>query len=241
MKENQKVLGVIGGMGPLATQLFYKMVIENTQAHKDQDHINMIILNHASMPDRTQAILNDALPDLLDRLEKDAGLLEHAGADFLVIPCNTCHVLASELQEKTNIRMIHMIESAVEYVQQIHGAGARVGIMATDGTVKMGLYQSACTQKGLEPVLPSPENQKRVMKIIYEGIKDQGDIDYDDFEAVESELRDAGCCCVIMACTELSCFKEMYSLSDYFIDAMEVTAKRAIVLCGREVRKEKHD
>ena len=61
MKDGRKAIGVIGGMGPLATQLFYKMVIEKTDAHTDQEHINMVILNHATMPDRTDAILNDKL------------------------------------------------------------------------------------------------------------------------------------------------------------------------------------
>lgn len=241
MKDNEKVLGVIGGMGPLATQLFYKMVIENTQAHKDQDHINMVILNHASMPDRTQAILNGNLPDLLQRLETDAGILEYAGADYLVIPCNTCHVLVPELQKKTTVKVINMIETTVDHVRAIYGESAKVGIMATDGTVKMGLYQKACRERNLEPVVPSADCQKLVMKIIYEGIKDEGDIDYDEFKQVENELREAGCDCVIMACTELSCFKEMYNLSDYFVDAMGIMAETAIVLCDREVRKERHD
>lgn len=241
MKDNQKVLGVVGGMGPLATQLFYKMIIENTQAHKDQDHINMIILNHASMPDRTQAIMNGNLPDLLQRLETDTGILEHAGADYLVIPCNTCHVLAPEIQQQTAVKMINMIETAADYVAEKYGKQAKVGIMATDGTIKMGMYQKACRARNLEPVIPTAESQKLVMKIIYEGIKDEGEIDYSDFETVERELRDAGCDCVIMACTELSCFKEMYKLPDYFVDAMEVTAKKAITLCGRKIREEKND
>ncbi|MCQ4636008.1 amino acid racemase [Anaerovorax odorimutans] len=237
MKDKNKVLGVIGGMGPLATQLFYKMMIENTQAHRDQEHINMVILNHATMPDRTQAIMDDELDDLLTRLTEDAETLEKSGADYIAIPCNTCHVLIDELQEKTSLPLVNMIKAAARQIEETHGKGARVGIMATDGTVKMGLYQKECEARGLVPIIPSPENQKRVMKIIYDGIKDGGPIDYDDFETVETEFRDQECDCVIMACTELSCFKEQYELSDYFVDAMEAMAKEAIVLCDKKLRR----
>lgn len=237
MKDKNKVLGVIGGMGPLATQLFYKMMIENTEAHRDQEHINMVILNHATMPDRTEAILNDRLDDLLGRLTEDAQALEKSGADYIAIPCNTCHVLIDELQEKTSLPIVNMIKAAVSQILSVHGKGAKVGIMATDGTIHMGLYQKECEKQGLIPLIPSPENQKLVMKIIYDGVKDGGPIDYGDFEAIESEFRGQECDCVIMACTELSCFKEEYQLSDYFVDAMEAMAKEAILRCDKTLRR----
>lgn len=237
MKDNSKVLGVIGGMGPLATQLFYKMVIEHTDARKDQEHINMVILNHATMPDRTEAIIEGRLDELLERLKEDADILEKSGADYIAIPCNTCHVLIDELQAQTSLPVINMIQAAVREVLQSHGKGARAGIMATDGTIKTGLYQKECEARGIIPLKPSPENQKLVMKIIYDGVKDGSPIDYDDFEKVEQELRELGCDCVIMACTELSYFKEQYQLSDYFVDPMGAMATEAIKLCHKKLRR----
>lgn len=239
MKDSKKALGVIGGMGPLATQLFYKMVIENTEAHTDQEHINMVILNHATMPDRTTAIMNDELDDLLKRLTEDATLLENWGADYIAIPCNTCHVLIDELQQKTDIPIINMIKAAVNKIRKVYGEGVRVGIMATDGTVKMGLYQKECKAQGLIPVIPDPDNQKLVMKIIYDGIKDGGPIDYADFEEIQEQFQQEKCSCVIMACTELSCFKEQYQLSDYYVDAMEEMVEEAILLCDKQLRRTK--
>lgn len=239
MKDGKKALGVIGGMGPLATQLFYKMVIENTEAHTDQEHINMVILNHATMPDRTQAIMNDTLEDLMERLTDDAAVLEKFGADYIAIPCNTCHVLIDRLQEKTHIPIINMIKATVKKVRETYGEGARVGIMATDGTVKMGLYQKECLAQGLVPVIPDADNQKRVMKIIYDGVKDGGPIDYADFEAIEAQFREEHCDCAVMACTELSCFKEQYQLSDYYVDAMGEMAAEAILLCDKQLRSNK--
>src|SRR5665254_17860 len=90
MKENnEKLLGVMGGMRPLATQLFYRMIIEKTDAHCDQDHLNMIILNHASMPDRTKAILKNDAEQLYAKLLTHAKSLEELGVDYLAIPCHT--------------------------------------------------------------------------------------------------------------------------------------------------------
>ncbi len=236
MKDGKKALGVIGGMGPLATQLFYKMVIEKTDAHSDQEHINMVILNHATMPDRTEAILNDTLEDLMHRLEDDISVLEKFGADYIVIPCNTFHVLMDHLQTVTHIPIINMIKETVKKIVSVYGKGARVGIMATDGTITWGLYQKECQENGLIPVIPNEENQKRIMKIIYEGIKEGGHVDYADFESIEKQFHDEKCDCVILACTELSCFKEEYDLPDYYVDAMGEMAEAAILMCGKKLR-----
>lgn len=239
MKDNKKALGVIGGMGPLATQLFYKMVIEKTDAHSDQEHINMVILNHATMPDRTEAILNDKLEDLMHRLEDDAAVLEKFGADYIVIPCNTCHVLVDHLQSVTHIPIINMIKETVKKIVAIYGKGARIGIMATDGTIRWGLYQKECEENGLIPVIPNEENQKLVMKIIYDGVKDGGHVDYADFESIEKQFHDEKCDCVILACTELSCFKEEYDLPDYYVDAMGAMAEAAVLMCDKNLRSNK--
>lgn len=237
MKDEAKVLGVIGGMGPLASQLFYKMIIQDTDAKQDQDHINMILLSHATMPDRTEAILTDRTEELLSRLTEDLKILEQSGADYVAIPCNTCHVLLQQLQQRTRLPIINMIQVTAEHISRTLGAGTRVGIMATDGTIEQGLYQKECEKQGLIPLIPSPESQRLTMKIIYEGVKKGEPVDYDDFETVERELREQGCGCIIMACTELSCFKEDCELSDFFVDAMEQMAKRAIVLCGKTLRR----
>src|SRR5665647_2961848 len=98
MKENkEKLLGVIGGMGPLATQLFYRMIIEKNDAHFDQHHLNMIILKHASMPDRTKAILKDDTEELYAKQLADAKALEELGVDFIAIPCNTSHYFVDSI------------------------------------------------------------------------------------------------------------------------------------------------
>ncbi len=228
-----KVLGVIGGMGPLATDLFYRMTIEHTAAGRDQDHIDMIILSHASMPDRTEAILSGHGNEVRDRLIADAQLLERSGADYIAIPCNTSHNWIREISAGVGIPVIDMVATAADTAAK--KGLRRVGVLATDGTVRMGLYQKACAERGVDAYVPTEAVQALVMKIIYEGIKSAGEIDFNDFKAIERELTENGCEGAIMACTELSCFKSMYNLTDYYIDAMEETVKKAIVACGKKL------
>lgn len=234
-ERNDKVLGVIGGMGPLATQLFYRQVIDRTVAWRDQDHIDMILLNHATMPDRTAAILSGKTEELFALLLTDAKKLEALGAVAIAIPCNTSHYFVPRLQEQLSIPIIHMIREAAKEVAS-RGKAERVGILATDGTIQSGMYQKACREAGLTPVVPTGEKQALVMKIIYDGVKNGGTIDYNDFIAVEGDLAAQGCQAAILACTELSCFKEMYHLPNYYVDAMEVLAVRSIEACGKRVK-----
>jgi aspartate racemase len=236
--KEDKVLGIVGGMGPLATQLFYKMLIDMTDAKKDQDHIDMIMLSHASMPDRTETIMSGKTQVLYDKLLEDVKRLEANGATAIAIPCNTSHMVMDRLQEQINIPLINMIRETAASIKQNRPEVKRVGILATDGTISGGLYQKACVEEGLEPFVPSKDTQALVMKIIYEGIKEGSPIDYNDFIRVQGELAANGCEAAIMGCTELSCVKDIYALPDYFIDAMEVLSARSITLCGRKVKQE---
>lgn len=232
-EENGKILGVIGGMGPMATQLFYRMVIDSTDAKCDQDHINMIILNHATMPDRTTAIINGTVDRVLDKLAADAQYLVDGGATCIAIPCNTTHAVMDRLQERVSIPIINMVRSTAEHVSKMQGESSKVGIMATSGTIKMELYQNSCREFGLEPVIPSPEKQELVMKMIYDGVKNGGPVSFRDFEAVSGELQDKGARRIILGCTELSVIREMFSLRDFYVDAMQVLTDRAIEMCKR--------
>jgi aspartate racemase len=130
-----------------------------------------------------------------------------------------------------------MIRETVKSIKERRAGIKRVGILATDGTIASDLYQKACTEAGIQPFVPSETGQRLVMKIIYEGVKGGNPIDYNDFIKIEGELAANGCEAAIMACTELSCFKEMYRLPDYYIDAMEVLAAKSIQVCGRKLKE----
>ncbi|MDF3000972.1 MAG: amino acid racemase [Bacillota bacterium] len=236
--EEKKVLGVLGGMGPLATQLFYKMIIEKTDARCDQEHLDMLILSHATMPDRTKAIMEGRTEELFQLLRKDVMTLEANGAGVIAIPCNTSHVLADRLQEVISVPIIHMIRETAAYLARLFPQKDRkVGILATDGTINIGLYQKELQKSGLIPVVPSEKSQKLVMKLIYDGIKNGGEIDFADFLTIQEELKNEACDAAILACTELSCFKEQYKLPPYYIDAMDILTERSILSCGGNIKE----
>src|SRR5690606_31259272 len=125
-------LGVIGGMGPKATSVFFEKIVNRTVAHKDQDHLNMVILNHATLPDRTNAILTNTGETFINAVKSDFKLLEAAGVANIAIPCNTSHYFYEELQKLTTIPIINMVEETIKEIHEKHGEGTKVGILATD-------------------------------------------------------------------------------------------------------------
>jgi aspartate racemase len=235
--QDLKRIGVLGGMGPLATQFFYGMIIANTDAKRDQDHVDMIILNHASMPDRTEALLSGDTKALYSKLLEDCVFLEKSGVSHIVIPCNTAHFFLDKLQAEIKTPIINMIREVVKDVKEAKGEGIKAGILATDGTIKLGVYQTEMEREGLIPVIPSEDNQRRVMKIIYDGIKSGGEIELEDFREIEREMIAKGCEYVIMGCTELSCLMSIYNLSQvFYIDAMKTLALKTITAAGKQIK-----
>lgn len=141
-------LGIIGGMGPLATQLLYKEITERTDASCDQEHIDMIILSHAKMPDRTEAIRSGNTDEIKRLLLNDAKFLEKNGMGAIAIPCNTSHYFWDYLQENVNIPIIHMVRETVRSVAA--GGKKKIGVLATDGTVCTGIYKKECEKAGVQ-------------------------------------------------------------------------------------------
>ena len=227
-------LGVLGGMGPQATQVFYQFVLDRTDAARDQDHLPALILSDTGIPDRTAAILSGDTEGLYRRLLADARMLERCGCTVLAIPCNTSHYFVDELQKGVGVPIVHMIrETAAALAAQ---GKRRPGILGTDGTIRTGLYQKECAAQGLEAVAPGPEAQKLVMSIIYDEIKQGEKGSRDKFAQIDRAIRKAGCDCAILACTELSVFATYHPLPSFYLDAMMVMAERAVEACGYPLR-----
>lgn len=228
-------IGIIGGMGPMASQLFYKMVTEHTAAERDQDHINLILLSDASMPDRTAAILSGQYDGPYEQLLSDARMLEQCGCTAIAITCNTAHFFADMIADKIGIPILHMIrETAATLAGRC--PGGVIGVMATDGTVQTGLYQKALTERGLTPWTPPADIQKEVMHQIYDRVKKGLPWDQESWGRIEAAYRQAGCAAVVLACTELSVIKADEGLEDWYVDPMETLARKVIETAGKTYR-----
>ena len=231
---SEQRLGILGGMGPQATQDFYQRILDRTDASCDQEHLPTLIWSDTSMPDRTAAILGGDAEGCYRRLLDGARLLERGGCTALAIPCNTSHFFADRLQEQLSVPIIHMPRRAVAQARQ--EGWHKVGILATDGTVQTGVYQKECAAFGLVAAPPEPAVQRLVMSIIYEEIKRGERGSREKFAQIDRALASMGCDCAILGCTELSVFRSYHSLPPFYVDAMEVLAELAVVRCGKQLR-----
>lgn len=229
------LLGIIGGMGPAATDLLYRRIIDRTDAQCDQDHLDMIILNHASIPDRTAAILGGNTREVEEKLVADAKFLEKSGAGAIAIPCNTSHYFYDAIAGGVNIPVINMVRETVRYVKET--GRKKVCVLATDGTIAAGVYEKEIKNAGMEYFCPSGEIQKTVMHIIYDQIKKGFDGSGEDFRKIHRCIKENGCDGAILACTELSVFRAAADLSDFYTDALEILCERAILSCGKKLRE----
>lgn len=228
-------LGILGGMGPQATQVFYQRILDMTDASCDQQHLPALILSDTSMPDRTAAILGGDAEGCFRQLLADAQELARCGCTALAIPCNTSHYFADRLQEHLDIPLINMIRETVRAAARM--GLKRLGILGTDGTVRTGIYQTECAALGIEAVSPTPETQAVVMSIIYDEIKRGETGSREKFAVIDNELRERGCDGAVLACTELSVYRAYHDLPPFYLDAMDVLAERCITACGYPVRR----
>lgn len=169
MLEN--AVGVIGGVGPMATVCFCELVLSMTYAERDQDHVNMIVLNHAAIPDRTAFICGASDDSPLPYMIADAKSLEKAGARFIVIPCNTAHYFFDEIAASVSVPVLNIVrETVLEAKRRIKGL-EKLGVLATDGTLLTKSYELAANEQNIECVTPDEDVQRQVMSLVYDDVK----------------------------------------------------------------------
>ena len=227
----KNAMGVIGGMGSMASEVFYRMVIARTPAACDQEHINMILLNHADMPDRTAAIKAGDDSEMAQKvqrlLKEDALFLQQAGCRAFVVTCNTAHYFVHRFEKELQIPCISMIRAAAEELSE-RFPGGRIAVLGTDGTLSTGLYQDALAQRGLHGEGLDAAGQAAVMGLIYDCVKAGKPADPALLKLVEDRALGGGYDAALLACTELSVLKEDGVFSDFFVDAMDVLARRFV-------------
>ncbi len=229
-------LGVIGGLGPMATAYYLELVIRMTNVGRDQDHPEIIVMNIPSIPDRTAYILGKSSENPLEPMI-DLGLqMKGLGAEVIATPCVTAHYFHEELQKGIGLPVIHVIRRTAQLLQQ---AGVqRVGLMATDGTVQSRIFQQQIEELGMELVLPDAKGQRGVMALIYDQVKAGLSPDMDLFESIRNQLHSSGAEVVILGCTELSLLKKSRDLGDGILDVLDVLAKESVLACGKPVKPE---
>lgn len=230
-------VGILGGIGPMATVYFMRRVLDLTDAARDQDHVDMLVWNHASIPDRTAYLLGDSPDSPGPVMAEDARQLERAGARFIAVPCNTAVAFQDEIASAVDIPVIDIVEETVAAARAAVPGLTAVGILATDGTLRAGTYHRTAQAAGLTPVVPDDFVQKDVMSMIYDGVKAGMPVERERFDAAVAHLRAKGAGAVMLACTELSILRTDLGVDDSdVVDSLDALAARTVTMAGGRLR-----
>lgn len=230
---SQKIIGIIGGMGPLASCDLHRKIIMNTKASRDSDHIHVIIDSNTKIPDRTEAILYHG-ENPLQMLIESARKLEQMGAEIIIIACSTSHFFIDEIRASIHCEVISIIETVFEEVKRKKLQS--ISLFATEGATKAGIYQRVFKEGNLRLRVSDDEEQRIVTDVIYNGVK-EGNYEYDGtaFQNLIIKQSLEGEQAFILGCTELPIAVSLYHINGNFIDPSLCLARAVIVRAGGEV------
>lgn len=232
MMNNYKI-GVIGGLGPLATAKFLCRVIDLTDAHNDQENVDMVILNHSSVPDRTEYLLDNNKENPLPYLINDAKILENIGCKFIAMPCNTAHAFLDDIKKNINIEIINMVEETIFECNNKNMK--KVGLMATRGTINTHIFDK---HSNLELFKPNHNIQEKIDEFIFDRVKKNISVSLNEFNDILNYFYENNCDGIILGCTELSVIKEDLKIrNERIVDTIDVLARKAIKLSGKKLKQ----
>ncbi|UTR11803.1 amino acid racemase [Evansella sp. LMS18] len=225
---SQKVIGILGGMGPAATGELFNRIVNNTVAKTDQEHVNMVVINDPQIPDRTKYILGHGpspIPRLLNNIKK----LYYAGAEVVIMPCMTAHSFIDELNNESPIPIVNAVKLLDQHLDSNFPKTEKIGLLATTGSVRSEVY-SRFISKNI--IVPDYMDQERLMETIYgeNGIK-AGNVSPEktnEILRIIDRLREKGIQSVIAGCTELSLVLDENTVNLPILDPVMLLAKEAV-------------
>ncbi len=240
-------IGLIGGLGPAATVDLYDKIVRQTPAKNDQEHFKLVVEQNPQIPDRTAHLLGDGVDPTL-AMYGCARRLQQSGCDAVIIPCNTAHAFIPYLERHLDIPFINMQIATMQEIKAKFGDKARIGLLATSGTVKTGIYSEKAKAMDIPLFVPDEENQKKVMDAIYgpKGAKagfTDGQCHDDLCAAADYLVRTYDCNCLILGCTELPLI--LHECDDFecggkvvsVIDPTSALARKVVATAEESYRK----
>ena len=233
----KKTIGILGGMGPLATADLFRKITCLTKAGCDNDHIRVYIDSNSAIADRTAAILHggkDPVPEMTSALRH----LEACGADCIIMPCNTAHYFLPQLQAKTETPFISML-AATAKACAAQFPGKTAAVLGTKGTLATGLYDHALEAEHVPFLLPEEPERDELMRLIYDVVKASKPLmpEAEAWQRLLDGLRARGADYFILGCTELPILADTLPAAGPFVDPTAELAKAAIRFCGYEVQE----
>jgi aspartate racemase len=230
-----KRLGVLGGMGPAASAEFIVRLIQQTPATRDQDHIPFVLWNNPQIPDRSTSMRNGddkPLPYLIEGIQA----LKYSGCDLIVIPCNTAHFWFHELS-KLNVKIVHIVDSVADSLRDVNVINSTIGVIGTQATVELGLYQYILNRSGWNCIVPTKEEMNTLVQPAIDLIKG-GDIEqaHSMLMTVVRSLIDRGAKAVVLGCTEIPlAVKEVEEQSIPMVNSIDSLVKLAIKTFNKDI------
>ncbi len=231
----KKTIGILGGMGPEATGFFFEAVVRQTPASCDQGHARVLIWSDPAIPPRTEAILENGrspLPALLSGVR----ILERGGAGLIVMPCITAHYWAPQIKAKTRVPFINLIDETVRRARQTLPGLRRIGLIATTGTLRSGIYRRAFARHGVDLLVPDDRDQARIMDAIYaaDGIKAgiKTGRARTSVVRIARRLADRGAQAIVAGCTEIPLVLRAADLGVPLLEPMAIGAAACLKKAG---------
>ena len=230
MKMREKVIGILGGMGPEATRDLYAHIIRLTPADRDQDHLHTVIDSNPKIPDRTAHIVGDG-EDPVPAMVESGKRLQRAHADFIIIPCISAHYFLDALQRRLELPVLSVFEAVAQEIH-IYSINGPVGLLATDGTIQGGKFAHVLNEYGIPTLVPDSAFQQQVMEGIYTVKADPAGEKRNDcrrlFAGAAAHLVSQGACCIIAGCTEIPLALSAADITVPLKDPLETLAAAAV-------------
>ena len=232
---SEKVVGILGGMGPEATLDCFGKLLRSTRAEKDQEHLRVLIDSNSKVPDRTAAILGKG-PSPVPALVASANGLAHAGADFIIVPCVSAHMFLEEVRAQVDVPIISMFDVVARAILEARPAMRTLGLLGTTGTIRGGRFQKRLARDGITVIVPDDAGQERVMAAIYD-IKNLApsrprSAITAELAAAAEALVSRGAQAIVAGCTEIPLALHQEHLHVPYFDSVLVLARAAIVRAG---------
>ncbi len=234
-----KTIGIVGGLGPMATVYYMELITRMVDASVDQEHPEILVKSIPATPDRTAYILGRSKENPLPKLLQACIELEKMGADFVTIPCVTAQFFYQELEKNCNIPLLSLCGNVAEEIAKKNIK--KVGILATTGTIQSKVLEQTFQENGIDIVVPDSMHQEMVMDIIYKQVKQGRPVQWEQFEQVADGLFSEGAQKVLLGCTELSLLKKEREMDTRIIDVLEVLAQKAVLASGAKLKAEYED
>jgi len=227
----EKIIGIVGGMGPEATLDLYAEIIRATLAEKDQDHLRVIIDSNPKIPDRTPAILGEG-ENPTPAMAMSCRAVAMAGADFVIIPCISAHYFLEELQQLSDLPILSAFDAVSEHIVKQYPDVKTIGLLATTGTVQSQRFSRRLKKHGITTVAPDTDCQETLMQVIYKikGSHDPGERAQckTDLIGAANHVIEKGALGIIAGCTEIPLELQPQDLTVPLFNPLQILATAAV-------------